>query len=68
MSRGSVAVQETEGLRDVLDGRDRQMVDRRKCEQCVAQMAQDGRVRLAFLYQILDSVEDRREGAETFIR
>lgn len=68
MPSGNVAVQETDGLRDLLDGRNRQVVGRGKCEQGVAQMAQDGRIRLALFDLVLDGVEDRRKGAETFIR
>lgn len=43
-------------------------MDRGEREQCVPQMTQDSRVRLAFLDLILDGVEDRGEGAEVFIR
>lgn len=44
------------------------MVGRREGEQGLAQMAQDGRIRLALLDLVLDGAEDRREGAEAFIR
>lgn len=63
-----MAVQTTEGLRDVLDGCRREMVGHGEGEQRLAQMAQDGRIRLALLDLVLDGVQDRREGAEAIIR
>lgn len=68
MPSGSVAVQASEGLGDVLDGRRREMVGGGEGEQCLAERAQDGRIRLALLDLVLDGVEDRREGAEAIIR
>lgn len=61
-------MQAAEGLRDVLAGGQRKLVGRGEREQRFAQMAQDGWIRLALLDLVLDGVEDRREGAEAFIR
>lgn len=68
MACDSVAVQATEGLRDVLAGGQRKVVGRGKREQRLAQVAQDGRIRLALLDLVFDGVEDHREGAEAFSR
>lgn len=62
--RRDVAVEASEGLRDVLDGGHGERVHRGECKECLTEVTHDVRVGVALLHLVLDGVQHGGEGPE----